>query len=77
MPEITPFEKVLLSREERTYIDITVAQAVQQIEQGYALFEIVQYLRVKYSREFPMIDYRQHAKPQCHIRRRYGVQISN
>lgn len=58
-------DKVKLTPEEKSYIDRTVLSAVEKLRQGYALSDVVVWLRSKYQKEFPIkIRKIEHRRPE-------------
>jgi hypothetical protein len=57
-------ESVILTEEEKRYIDNIVATAQQKMVEGYAAYDVVNWLRDKYRKDFPQKDIRNHKRPQ-------------
>jgi hypothetical protein len=56
-------EKVILTPEERKYIDELVAIARGKIADGYEIRDILTWLREKYRKDFPKKTPRDHKRP--------------
>jgi hypothetical protein len=59
-------DKILLTPEEKSYIDKTTDIAVHKIKDGYPIVDIVNWLRKKYQKEFPIkVRKVEHKRPEA------------